>query len=330
MHVQHSKAAVAFARRSSGFAFGVAEAPLLVAVDGGGSGSRAVLAVDGTVVSRIDGAPLQLTTMDQRAVLAVLDEVLDELMHGVDPRQIAAICLGIAGAGNPERRDVVERWLGARLPEAEGTVCRDVDLVLAAGSPDQTGIAAIAGTGAIVLGRDVDGVERVADGRGPLAGDRGGGFRLGLDAIRLVVESRSAPQPLTAALCETLGVAEPELAAVGLTGTDGTGFVQIAAIGGQVCRLAAEGDAHSQRLVTEAAKQLAASYRAVWHALRGAKRLPHLLAGGLASTTAYRAAFTSAARRADWQLVAEPVLGGLTIAASLEPTQLIRSRTAGE
>lgn len=296
-----------------------ADPPILAAVDGGGSGSRAVLAVGETIVSRVEAGPLQLTTMDRRAIRNVLDALLDGLTRGADRRLVAGICLGIAGAGNPERRSVVERWAQERLPAARTRVCRDVDLVLATGGADGTGIAAIAGTGAIVFGRDADGVERSADGRGPLVGDRGGGFQLGLDAIRVVVRSldatRRPPQPLADLVCEALGIAAPELAAGAVAGSDGIPFAQIAALGGRVCALAANGDTRSQRLVTGAARELAASYRLVRRRLREADHLRHLLAGGLATTQAYRTAFVAAAGGAGWQVVEEPLLGGLVIAA---------------
>ena len=296
-----------------------ADAPLLAAVDGGGSASRAVLAVGETVVARVEAGPLQLTTMDPRAVHDVLDVLLDRLTRGADPRLVTGICLGIAGAGDPEQRSVVERWAQARLPAARTRVCRDVDLVLAAGSADGAGIAAIAGTGAIVFARDADGVERSADGRGPLVGDRGGGFQLGLDAIRLVIRlldaTRLPPEPLATVVCETLGIAAPELAGGAVVGSDRVPFAQIASVGGRVCALAANGDGHAQSLVTGAARELAASYRMVCRRMQGADQLRHLLAGGLATTPAYRTAFLAAAAGADWQVIAEPLLGGLVIAA---------------
>jgi N-acetylglucosamine kinase-like BadF-type ATPase len=296
----------------------VPEGALVAAVDGGGSRSRAVLAVDKKLVARVEAGPLQLTTMSPGAIRRVLDGLVDDLTRGTDLRLVTAICLGIAGAGAPERRAAAERWAKQRLPSARITVCRDVDLVLAAGGTDGTGIAAIAGTGAIVLGRNREGVERKADGRGPLVADRGGAFQLGLDAIRLVVRSldvqRRPPQPLAEALCAALGIATPGLAATAVAGRDGLPFAQIAALGGAVCALAADGDLHSQQLVRAAAAELAASYRAVRRRLPGADELRHLLSGGVATTRPYRDAFVRATGVPRWRVVSDPVLGGLAIA----------------
>jgi N-acetylglucosamine kinase-like BadF-type ATPase len=298
----------------------MADAPLVAAIDGGGSGSRGVLAAGPTLIARVEAGPLQLTTMDGRAIRFVLDTLLDELTRKADPRQIAGLCLGVAGAGNPERRSILEQWARERLPQARTSVCRDVDLVLAAGQADGTGIAAIAGTGAIVLGRNADGVERLADGRGPFVGDRGGGFQLGLDAIRLVLHAleakRPAPQPLADVVCDTLGIHTSELEAVAVPESDGVPLAQVAALARRVCGLAVDGDTHSRRLVTAAAGELAASYRAVSQGLPGAEALLHLLAGGLATTPVYRMAFAAATGRTDWQVVADPVVGGLVLAAT--------------
>jgi N-acetylglucosamine kinase-like BadF-type ATPase len=296
-----------------------ADEALLVAIDGGGSRSRAALARGETVLARVEAGPLQLTTMNRHAIRRVLDQLLDGVTHGAEPHLVAAICLGIAGGGNPQRRSVVERWARERLPGARASVCRDVDLVLAAGGAGWVGIAAIAGTGAIVLGRNHEGLERHADGLGPLIGDRGGGFQLGLDAIRLALRGldakREPPQLFTDAVCEGLGITSPELAAATMTGSGSVPFARIAAIGGRVCTLAAEGETNSQRLVAAAAKELAASYRMVRRRLPGADGLPHLLAGGLGTMPAYHAAFVAAAG-GEWQIVADPLLGGVSIAAS--------------
>jgi hypothetical protein len=49
--------------------------------------------------------------------------------------------------------------------------------------------------------------------------------------------------------------------------------------------------------------------------LPGSEGLPHLLAGGLGTMPAYHAAFCAAAG-GEWQIVADPLLGGVSIAAS--------------
>lgn len=51
------------------------------------------------------------------------------------------------------------------------------------------GMAALAGTGAFVAGRTVDGRILHLDGLGPMAGDRGGGFQVGLAALRAAARS---------------------------------------------------------------------------------------------------------------------------------------------
>ena len=295
------------------------DAPLVVAIDGGGSGSRAVLARAGSVVARVEVAPIQLTTMSDRTIRATLDRAIDALAGGLAAGAIEAICVGVAGAGRAQRRLLVERWAAGRLPSARVEVCRDVDLVLAHGSAG-VGVAAIAGTGAVVLGRTAQGEERIADGRGPLVGDRGGGFQLGLDAVRLVLRRLDAdarpPAAVSAAICRTLEVDAPADAAQVVSNLDAARVARVAAIAAQLCELAEGGDTVAERLVRAAARELARSYRYVERGLPSTEQLPHLLAGGLATAPAYRRAFV-AETHPSWRPVREPVMGGVAIAMRL-------------
>jgi glucosamine kinase len=250
---------------------------------------------------------------------------LDDLIARLRPegKAVASICLGIAGAGSSERRSVVEHWARTRLPGTRARVVRDVDLVLASGSPDRTGIAVVAGTGSIVIGRTADGIERRAGGRGPLVGDDSSGFQLGLSAIRLVMRSLDGahdhPATVARVMCSCLGIDRPELAGLAAIREGVVAIAEIAALGGQIVLLAQNGDRQAEQLVRAAAHSLAQLYRLVARQLSEASTVPHLLAGGLVLAPVYREAFIqSAAAPRRWQIVTEPVLGGLRLAAMPE------------
>lgn len=292
---------------------------LVIAVDGGGSGSRGAIADDHEIVARAEAGPLQLTTVPPARVEKELDALLDELVRKAGVRRVDAVCLGLAGAGSAVRREPAERWARSRLGSSCWCVCRDVDLVLAAGGAGGVGIAVVVGTGAIVVGRGADGIEHRADGWGPLVGDRGGGFDLALNAIRDCLreldETGTAVGALAAAICETLNIARVQDAAAVLTAAGGVPFVTVAGVARRVCDLAESGDAQALRLVAAGAAELAASYRAVRRRLHDASEIPHLLAGGLATAPSFRDAFLAdVGDGPSWQEVRDPLAGGLVIA----------------
>ena len=58
----------------------------------------------------------------------------------------------------------------------------------------EDGIVALAGTGALVHGRTRDGQQKTLDGLGPLLGDHGGGFHIGLLGVRAAGQSGWHPR----------------------------------------------------------------------------------------------------------------------------------------
>lgn len=68
----------------------------------------------------------------------------------------------------------------------------------------ETGVAALAGTGAYVFGRTPDGREVLVDGMGPLLGDAGSGYALGAAALRAIVRSSWHPRHATSLTEPTL------------------------------------------------------------------------------------------------------------------------------
>lgn len=60
--------------------------------------------------------------------------------------------------------------------------------------PGRAGVVALAGTGAAVSGRRPDGREYTLDGAGPLLGDRGSAFAIGIQALRATMAAKWHPR----------------------------------------------------------------------------------------------------------------------------------------
>jgi N-acetylmuramic acid 6-phosphate etherase len=184
-----------------------ADGSLALGIDGGGTGTVALLARGGLVIGRGEAGPSNARAVGEARALAALDEAVARAFAaaGIERVQAGSACLGLAGAGRAEDREGVLRWARrARLAERIEVVT-DAALLLAAGTPDGWGLALVAGTGSIAWGRTAEGREARAGGWGYLLGDEGSGYALALAALRAVVRAADGAGPLTALSERLLG-----------------------------------------------------------------------------------------------------------------------------
>lgn len=169
---------------------------LMLGVDAGGTGSRAVvLDTAGELVGRGDGGPGNpcVTGADAvRSIGATIRAALGE--H--DPATVRGAVVGIAGLSS--LADPLVREAFAHEWAAIGLTCAvpvvgDAVTAFAAGTDGATqrGSVLIAGTGAVAALVDGLDVVRTADGLGWLLGDEGSGVWVGLEAVRSAARRRS-------------------------------------------------------------------------------------------------------------------------------------------
>lgn len=306
--------------------------PLVVGVDGGGSRCEAVLAratpADGlVVVGRGRGGaanPLAVGLIAAGAnIVAAVDEAY--AAAGLERRPAAAACLGLAGVGRPAERARVEAWaVGASLAERIEVVT-DAELALAGGDPPW-GVALIAGTGSLVIGRSPDGVSARCGGWGPLMGDEGSGHAIAVAALRAVAwmtDGRGPPTDLHTRLTGRFGTTDAAGLVTALARSDLTRR-DIAAAAADVVAAADAGDVVAGAIIAAAGEQLAAQVVAVARRLElPAGGYPLRMTGGLAThAPRLRAAVLAALASAGWPpatvaLVEDPAAAAARIAASL-------------
>jgi N-acetylglucosamine kinase-like BadF-type ATPase len=222
---------------------------LVLGVDGGGTTTVAWLAEtdSGRVVGRGVAGPSNAKAVGPDAARAALDAAREAAFSdaGLAPASVAAACLGLAGFDRPDDRALLTGWV-------EGWARRiltvnDAELVLAAGTPEGWGIAVIAGTGSICVGKAPDGTTTRAGGWGHIIGDEGSAYGVAIEALRRLARRHDGRDPtdgqdeaLAEEVCRALGV-ETVAQLVSAVYAPGMDRARLAAVGPAVVRAADRG-----------------------------------------------------------------------------------------
>jgi N-acetylglucosamine kinase-like BadF-type ATPase len=304
----------------------------VLGIDGGGTGTIAVLAErapggDTAVLGRGVSGPANPRSIGFPASFAALEEAVAAAFHqaGIAPGPVAAACLALAGAGREIERQQFDHWAQSRRLAARFVQVHDALPVLAAGSPEGWGIALIAGTGSLAFGRNRQGETARAGGWGYLFGDEGSAYSMAVNALRTVAQSADGRQPatlLTPRIMSALGVSAPHELVDAVYGR--LERAQIAALAQCVTETAAAGDVLANRIMQQAADQLAEMVAAVASRIGlGESPFPLALAGGaLTSSVLLRNRLEAAIRQRGMSLgpvsvVSEPALGAARLAREL-------------
>ncbi|MBW7883401.1 MAG: ROK family protein [Caldilineaceae bacterium] len=190
---------------------------VVLGIDGGGTKTRCVaINGEGEVLASCTVASTNINAVPHDAVRERLGEAIVTVLSqaGVTPEAVTAIGLGMSGVGRPADAAMVRGWIGEMLPGVMALVDNDAVAALASGTGgDLYGLVIISGTGMIVLGIDSTGKRRRAGGWGPIRGDPGGGFSIGmaiLQAITAAVDGSGPTTLLTERVLHHLGLAEPQ------------------------------------------------------------------------------------------------------------------------
>jgi len=265
----------------------------VLAIDAGGSSSRALMVDDGgSVLSAVRGGPAG-AGLPPEALAEALGGLLGTLRVQANAPDTEAVLVvaGFAGAGRPEGARRAEYGLRAALAAAglrpaRLDVTTDVHIALRAVAPGSAGPAAVlvAGTGSIALAGVPGGATARAGGWGRYLGDEGGGFWLGrraLEAVGRFADGRSPDAgPLARAALEALGLRDIDaltLAAPGLWAQP----ARVAALAPAVLALARSADPAASALVGEAGEALAGILLQARRAAALGPEAPTGLAGGL-------------------------------------------------
>lgn len=291
--------------------------PLSLGVDGGATKTLAVV-VDAGGHERGRGvagpANHEAVGMEAalRAILAACAAALRESGAGeATPAPVEAAWVGLAGVDRAEDAQRFAAALTGLAPHVH--VTNDGALALGA-LPGGCGVALIAGTGSIALGRSASGATARAGGWGHLIGDEGGAYALGRAALAVTaaaLDGRAPASALTEAVTRAWNIAQPgDLIARVYQPFDKRA---VAALAPLTLAAAQAGDPVARGILRRETRALAQTARAVAEALALGPALPLALVGGLLTRdAAYRAQTLAWLARWGWRteplVVEEPAL----------------------
>lgn len=222
-----------------------------LAVDGGGSKTDAVIIDEtGQVLGWGRGGPVHHYYSTPDEVQASYRQALEQALEGV---QAESICL----SGIPRHQQFSD--LIARHGEISGYARADEVSTAFASVQEEWGLVVLAGTGSFVFGLTPDGTARHYGGLGPVLGDYGSAYEVGLRGLRAAFASAWAPRRATTLATAVPGVFDlPDLRAV-FERTYGPGLSRrdTASIARVVDEQAELGDRVAAQCLREAADDLA-------------------------------------------------------------------------
>jgi N-acetylglucosamine kinase-like BadF-type ATPase len=263
---------------------------LLLAVDGGGSKTLALIASfaengDIHVLGRGHGGPSNLMLAGKEQSLASLDQAIDEALADTDRsgQNLDCAVLALAGSTSPDVQRDVSDWAQQRRLSPHMEIVHDADPVLASGTENGWGVALIVGTGSVAVGLDATGNSVTKGGWGHWFGDKGSGFYLGYKALAAVAEASDDIGPetiLSELVMERLGTTDPrsileEVSAGGDTRRE------VAALAPVVMSAAEQQDSVAIRIIISAVTEAVKLVAAVTRTLEFDSPYPLAVAGGV-------------------------------------------------
>ncbi|MBI5956913.1 MAG: ATPase [Chloroflexi bacterium] len=173
---------------------------LVLGIDGGGTKTVCVLADDrGEVLGRGRSGSSNYNTVGiEKARRSLLEAVAGAFAAaGLANREVAAICLGLAGVDRPADVHLIQEALGSANLARKVVIVNDAEVALAGATESGLGVVVIAGTGSIAFGINRRGEKRRAGGWGPILGDEGSGYSIGLSALASVLKAHDGRGPRT-------------------------------------------------------------------------------------------------------------------------------------
>ena len=281
-------------------------------IDGGGSRTRALLCdAYGQIIGQGLSGGTNPRTSSAAELKVHLQEAIEQATRSIDCSKIIAAHFGLAGAGDAETKAKVRKITKEVLGEQTTcTIGHDLEIALAGGLANNTGIVLVAGTGSACYGRTCDGRSAKCGGWGDLVDDVGSGSWIGLRALQACVsqtDGRLPESPLKQAVMDFLKIDHMNTfkARIHDSGLSRSERARLAPI---ILDLASAGDAVSIAIVAEGVDALSSCVLSTSRQL-DIKTPSVLLVGGLLQHTYFSNSLKAALNtRIPSAIITQPIL----------------------
>lgn len=274
---------------------------LRLGIDGGGTTTRAVI-IDENMqdLGRGEaGSSNHYSVGVARAVENIRQAVAAALQKANIPEsEIVSWGLGLAGACTVAEQDLLRKAIAPVCPAKNLAIDEDVAAAQAGAFGGGAGAVCIAGTGANCFGINANGQRARVDGLGPLLGDRGSGYWIGEQTLRIIckMDNGIVPKsPLLEKVLQQLEVADVD-GLVQIVYQPDFERDRIAGLAPVVMQLSRDGDAASTDILQSAGRELAATTLAVLQPLNLQTVAP--VGGILSQQTALRETYEAELKNA--------------------------------
>lgn len=235
---------------------------ILVTADVGGSKTAVAITRDGQRIFSLTGSGAAVRPGRTMTSASTIADLARKALAQAGLLRADGLVVGAAGAGRLSDAEEVRAVLARERIADRVVVVSDVTLALEAlGSP--TGAVLVAGTGSIAIGRGPDGTTERQGGYGWQMGDQGGGYWIGLEALRAVGLAYDGRGPATS-LSSGISAA---ISAVDFRDVVAWSTIasprEVAGLARPVMEAAATGDAVATAIVDRAAEWLSGLLRAL-------------------------------------------------------------------
>ena len=213
------------------------------------------------VSTEVVSSSSNINTLGKEKVYNLFKEMFDNVqIDSIKLKDLLGECRfvgGFAGLGREEnKQEMTELLVELGLKEENLELMTDVGLSM--NLIKEEGIVLIAGTGSICFGKKDGQIFRVG-GLGPVLGDEGSGYRIGIEAIKAALADEygwGEQTLLTQEIRKYFGVELVRHLIPGVTRFEiSTG--EVASLTSMVSELAKNGDCQAQRILEESSQQLA-------------------------------------------------------------------------
>lgn len=227
-----------------------------VGVDGGGSKTEVIIGTaDGKIVKRAVGDESNITSIGANKAHENVNKIIDYILESIGIEEIAYISVCIPGI-RAYWKDI--ELLCSLVNEDRAQVTGDEDNAFYGALAKEQGIVILSGTGSFATGVNRKKEKYTVGGWGPLLGDEGSGYYMGIKAIKAAINRYEGSDPDTVLFGEVLdcfGINDIDLLKT-VVYSKGLQTKKIASLSRAVLRGAETGDRVCMDIIRDSAEQL--------------------------------------------------------------------------